>query len=286
MKRRSFGAADADGDEMAADDAGTEEMAMDAAEPMMLQAEAESAPMEEPVMQAIGRSATATSVSSGATSTLFAVLRAASIPSRSDGQPHKLVIGAVDVAPTFAYKSTPRAAAAAFLTAAGRNDSPYPLLPGPVRVFLDGAFTTTSNLPLVPPGDTLSLGLGIDPGIRVTSEAERSKEESRGLSVLGTEARRRAVTRRCVLRNSKQVAVDVQVTDVFPRSDHKELKVTLSDRTSQGGEGGTTVAAEEDAERGTVTWQVHLPPGTEQTLTATHRIEWPKGKEYVQRVNK
>jgi len=43
--------------------------------------------------------------------------------------------------------------------------------------------------------------------------------------VLGTEARRRAVTRRCMLRNSKQVPVDVQVMDVFPRSDHKELKV-------------------------------------------------------------
>jgi hypothetical protein len=44
MKRRSFGAADADadGDEMASDrptdDAGMEEMAMDAAEPMTLQA--------------------------------------------------------------------------------------------------------------------------------------------------------------------------------------------------------------------------------------------------------
>jgi hypothetical protein len=32
--------------------------------------QAESAPIEEPVMQAIGRSVTATSVSSGATSTL------------------------------------------------------------------------------------------------------------------------------------------------------------------------------------------------------------------------
>ena len=35
------------------------------------------------------------------------------------------------------------------------------------------------------------------------------------------------------------------------------IKVTLTDRTSQGGEGGggTTVAVEEDVERGTVTWQ-------------------------------
>jgi hypothetical protein len=53
-----------------------------------------------------------------------------------------LVIGAVDVAPTFAYKSTPRAAAAAFLTAAGRNDSPYPLLPG------RGLHSSTSRLNL------------------------------------------------------------------------------------------------------------------------------------------
>ena len=40
----------------------------------------------------------------------------------------------------------------------GSNDSPYPLLPGPVRVFLDGAFTTTSTLPLVAPGEKLNLG--------------------------------------------------------------------------------------------------------------------------------
>lgn len=58
-----------------------------------------------------------TSVSSGTTSTLFGVRRPASIP--SDGEPHKLVIGAVAVTPSFAYKTSPRAAAVAFLTVAG-----------------------------------------------------------------------------------------------------------------------------------------------------------------------
>jgi len=28
---------------------------------------------------------------------------------------------------------------------------------------------------------------------------------------------------------------------------------------------------------------VHLPPGCEQALTSTHRIEWPKGQEYIQK---
>jgi hypothetical protein len=115
-------------------DEGVPEMAT-MAEPMMLNPEEEGASYSEPVPpQAMAFSST--SVSSGTTSTLFGVRRPASIP--SDGEPHKLVIGAVDVHPTFKYKTSPRAAAAAFLTAAGSNDSPYPLLPGPVRVFLDG----------------------------------------------------------------------------------------------------------------------------------------------------
>mmetsp|Transcript_26941 Transcript_26941/g.66031 ORF Transcript_26941/g.66031 Transcript_26941/m.66031 type:complete len:331 (+) Transcript_26941:2-994(+) len=304
-RARAFGAAsDEDGgDAMIMDDGGaSEEMAMDSAMPvpeMMLMNAASSESSEssagsaEPMMrtppQALGLSST--DVSSGTTSTLFGVRRPATIP--SDGQPHKLVIGAVAVTPVFAYKATPRAAAAAFLTVTGRNDSPYPLLPGPVRVFLDGAFTTTSRLPLVAPGDKLDLGLGIDPGIRVTSDPVRTRDENRGSSLLGNEARRRAVTHRAVVRNVKLVAVDVEVTDVFPRSEHKELKVTLSEKTSEpGGSGGgtggaavpgVTVSVVEDPVNGKVTWKVHLPPGAEQVLHATHRIEWPKGKEYVQR---
>jgi uncharacterized protein (TIGR02231 family) len=245
-----------------------------------------------------------TSVSSGTTSTLFSVMRPANIP--SDGQPHKLVIGAVAVTPTFAYKTAPRAAAAAFLIATATNGSPYPLLPGPVRVFLDGAFTTTSKLPLVTPGDTLRLGLGIDPGIQVTSDPVRTTDENRGSSLLGTEARRRAVTHRAVVKNGKKVAVDVEVSDVFPRSEHKELRVILVEKTTTaaaaaawaaagaegagpsgvgGGEGceSAMVSVRDDAADGRVTWRVHLPPGCEQALTSTHRIEWPKGQEYIQK---
>jgi hypothetical protein len=59
----------------------------------------------------------------------------------------------------------------------------------------------------VAPGDKLSLGLGIDPGIQVTSDPVRTRDENRGSSLLGTETRRRAVTARCVVRNVKKVAV-------------------------------------------------------------------------------
>lgn len=136
---------------------------------------------------------------------------------------------------------------------------------------------------------TLPLGLGIDPGIQVTSDPVRTREENRGSSLLGTESSRRAVTHRVVVRNVKHVAVDLEVTDVFPRSEHKELRVTLVEKTSEGGDGGdrsagaVEVSAEEDAANGKVTWRVHLPPGSEQALTATHRIEWPKGKQYTQK---
>jgi hypothetical protein len=92
-------------------------------------------------------------------------------------------------------------------------------------------------------------------------------------------------------------AADLEVTDVFPRSEHKELKVTLAEKTSTagggggdggggGGDGSVKMSVEEDAMNGKVTWRVHLPPGFEQVLTATHRIEWPKGKEYTQKRGK
>ena len=267
-------AMDADGAERAFEDGGVDDGTMDAtsSSPSF----PESFTPKPPHMLSV-------SVSSGATSTLFGVRRPASI--LSDGQPHKLVIGAVDITPTFAYKVAPRASAAAFLTAAGTNDSPYPLLPGPVRVFLDGSFTTTSRLPLVAPGDNLSLGLGVDPGIVVTVDPVRTREENRGSSLLGTESRRRAVTARCIVRNAKKVAVDLEVTDVFPRSEHKELRVSLVEKTAMQGEGDDAVRVTplEDAAQGKVTWKVHLPPGSEQALVATHRIEWPKGKEYFQK---
>lgn len=243
-------------------DDGADNMAM-ADEPVMMEAAAMPAAM--PVTQSAG-------LESGTTSTLFSIPHRATVP--SDGTSRKVVVATEELEATLQYKTTPRSAPHAFLTMNATNKL-YPLLPGPVQVFLDGDYTSTAHMQLVSPGEDFGLPLGVDDGIKVTTVPDQQRDAQKGLLML--ETNRRTQTHEMTLHNTKAVPVEVKVVDRVPRSAHKDLKVALKGHTVQASAEGVIVKFSE-LERGNIEWLLSLPPGAKQTLTATVEIEWPKGK--------
>lgn len=61
------------------------------------------------------------------------------------------------------YYAVPSRASRAYLRYEGENTSPYPLVAGQARAFVEGEFTGTFSVPLTTPGDSLKLFLGPDP---------------------------------------------------------------------------------------------------------------------------
>ena len=248
-----------------------EEEMMDAE--MDLMAMDDMMPAAMPVMMHVATAA----VEEGTLGATFNVAAAASIP--ADGEAHTVVIGVVAVQPVFSYVAVPRASQRAYLVAHAANQSPYPLLPGAMQVFLDGAATATVQLPLVSPGENVTVSFGTDDAVRVKELPVARTEEDKGLFF--GETKKRTVRRLLSVTNNRRTPVTVEVRDQLPQSSHKELQVKLLDKTTAAGAAAGAVVAFSQPQPQSLQWQVTLPPGVEQQLEVRFSLEWPKDKKVV-----
>mmetsp|Transcript_9260 Transcript_9260/g.33945 ORF Transcript_9260/g.33945 Transcript_9260/m.33945 type:complete len:252 (-) Transcript_9260:667-1422(-) len=123
----------------------------------------------------------AAEVVSSLTSATFVVPHRTTLKSSSGYGSHKVGIVTLPFEPVWEYKVVPRGRENAYLTMNCTNDSKYTLLPGQIKVYLDGTFVTTSNLQITPPGGSLHLSFGIDEGIQVKTEPDRVEEGRTGI---------------------------------------------------------------------------------------------------------
>jgi hypothetical protein len=124
----------------------------------------------------------------GSSSATFAIPRPATIASDNDA--HKVSITVLTLKPSFTHVVVPRCVAPgtergrradpalrlrrgrravpdsintnAYIKASVTNDSSFPLLPGPLNVFIDGSFITQTALELTAPREEFALFLGAD----------------------------------------------------------------------------------------------------------------------------
>ncbi|CAF1067205.1 unnamed protein product [Rotaria sordida] len=97
-------------------------------------------------------------------STSFVIPRRSTID--SDGKPHKVTIGVLELTSTFTYTVVPKMSLRAYLKASTVNTSDKQLLAGPVSVFMDNNFITHSSIDNVCVGDTFDLPLGTDISVK------------------------------------------------------------------------------------------------------------------------
>jgi len=200
-------------------------------------------------------------IEAGATSASFKIATSTTIP--SDGTAQKVPIMSTRLAANPEYLTVPKRQATAFLTSKVVNSSEFPLLAGPMNVFLDGTFVATSQLRTVMAGEKFDLALGADEGIAVKHKRVQKFTEDTGLTNSG---KRITYEYLLTVQNNKKTAERVIVVDQLPLS--RNEKVVVKQLAPDAREVKPT-------DEGTLKWTLDLKPGEKREITVKFTIEHP-----------
>jgi uncharacterized protein (TIGR02231 family) len=192
------------------------------------------------------------------------------VPGRSDvpadGTERRAVLRQESLPGKVGYRAAPAANAAAFMVAATRAPSGYPLLAGPVRVFAGGAYLGSFPLEETPPGAEVALPFGIDN--RVTVERTPLPQARELTGVFGKE-RRIGYGFRTVVENLRDQKVAVVVEDRVPVSEDERIQVEMGKDTTPGHK-------EVPDRPGILEWTLDLAPKEKREILLTYTVRFPK----------
>lgn len=183
-----------------------------------------------------------------------------SIP--SDGQGHSVAVREERMEADYKHYCTPKLDLDAFLFAKVTGWDTLNLLPGDARIYFEGTYVGESRLDPTSTGDTLDLSLGRDKGITV--QRTKRKDFSQKRTVGGK--RVDSISWELAVRNNKEQAVQLVITDQFPISVRSEIEVELVE----------TSAAQVSEEKGLLTWKKALAPRASETWTFGYSAKYPK----------
>ncbi|MBI5418512.1 MAG: mucoidy inhibitor MuiA family protein [Deltaproteobacteria bacterium] len=165
-----------------------------------------------------------------------------------------------------AWRSIPRAAEGAFITADGRNEGGLAVFAAPVSLFLEEAYVGKGRLADIPEGEEFRIDFGKDDAVQVKrKEIERKREEGGVFS----KVKRVRFRYEIAAANFRKEAAPLTVLDRIPVPRHKDI-VAKEVEITGGGKVG---------EAGEVKWEFVLAPGEKRTLELSFTVEYPADKE-------
>ncbi|KAI9222128.1 hypothetical protein BC828DRAFT_379279, partial [Blastocladiella britannica] len=215
--------------------------------------------------------AQSTTVEQGLTAATYRIATLTNIPADDVG--HRVGVAIVDLPVALSRVAVPRLAPGeVFLQGTITNESVYVLVPGEVRVSVDGSFVGKSRTDLVLPGSDFVMSLGVDPTLTATLKPLESvtdtgvKSKSAGLSLFGGGSASSSVvpvgatavthTQRIVIANKKAAAAAAgsgAAASAVPTGDASSIRVTVSDQIPIAQEAEIVVTVlEPDEKRGGV----------------------------------
>ena len=200
-------------------------------------------------------------VAVGATSATFRIQGLTAVP--SDNGPHKEGIAQIPLTADFSYQTTPKLMAAAYLSAAVTNSSDYPILAGPMAVFLDETFVANARTKTVMPGEKFELALGVDDGIKVERKVLNRFTEDLGII---TKQSRITYDILITVTNHRRDAVKLTVKDQVPVSGHEKVEVVQVAPSPDD--------LKPDAQ-GILEWKLDLAPGEKRELPLKFSVTYP-----------
>lgn len=144
---------------------------------------------------------------------------------KSANDPTKLFIAQLNMNAELSARVTPRLATQAFLFAKVTNAADYPLIPGTIAKYRDGAFIGNAALTLLRPAETKSLSFGVDDRVKVVYQRLRNNVSNPTLIVMGDmSVERQYLTK---IENLHKDAVPVMVFEQYPVSNDADVKSEL-----------------------------------------------------------
>lgn len=183
----------------------------------------------------------------------------------SDGKTTTIGIKEFQVPTIYDYYSAPKIDPAAFLTARIVNWQNFDLQSGEVSLYYAGTYLGKTYIDLTSTGDTLSLSLGKDNGIKVSRKLLKEYSTKKFIGSNRTDSRQYEI----VVRNSKRVSINIRLLDQLPVSVTKEINV----------EDIKAAESQIDKETGLATWMINLPPSQEKKLQISYSVKYPKDRK-------
>jgi hypothetical protein len=142
----------------------------------------------------------------------------------ADGQLHAVTVARRRGPVRRLYACVPRVDTTVYQLVTFENPLDVPLLAGPVRIYRGGDFVVTAPLPTTPPKKTLTVNLGVEPGIAVARNTF-FKESTGGLLGSSTNLIHRIEIE---VRNKLASGATVQILERVPKSFTESIKVEVS----------------------------------------------------------
>ena len=179
---------------------------------------------------------------------VFSIAAPGLIDIPSDGQPVKVQLFEFEDVARFRHETKPEVLPQILLCSRQTNQSPYPLLPGPVELQKEGRVLGTSWLTFTASGASFELNWGACSGVTINRTFESREEKERLLK--GWVRTERLV--HLYLSNTTDQEKTLSVWERVPVSESSHLKV-------EGNRTYTYQAAQVD-ENGFIRWELTLQP--------------------------
>ena len=195
------------------------------------------------------------------TSASFPIAGESTIP--ADNADHRVTVMIVPLGGSFSHSAVPKLQAEAFFKASLRNSTDYPILPGPMSVYVDNGFVSTSRLPAVMPGEKFEAFLGADNGVHIERKLLNRVTDISGLF---SKTRKTRYEILIIAENRKKTAQTLSLRENVPVSQDERIKVEVvlprpEEATPDAG--------------GIITWQLRLAPGEKKEIRVQYSIEAP-----------
>lgn len=183
----------------------------------------------------------------------------------SDNQPHKILIASAAKDVKFNYDAVPKLSKYSYLRADLPNPFPFPLLEGPMSVFLDDRLVGTASVSkTILANEDMSLSLGVDEGIKVEKKQVKKFTEYAGAFTKETKVHYEYVIH---VINGKDRGISLTVNDNVPVSRNEKIQVEIA--SPQKGEAKMS-------EDGIITWDLKLAKGEKKSLKIAFTVTYPK----------
>lgn len=182
-----------------------------------------------------------------------------------NGQAHKVLVREKQIPMNLQFAAVPKLCSDAFLLGSITGWEDLNLIPGPARLYFDGAYVGETMLEANSATDTLHVNLGRDKTIVLARKKVKEKSKIGFLDNDKVETHTIELT----VRNTKAMPVEIVLEDQIPVSQsNNEIRVSLTE--SNG--------AELDEVSGTVAWRLKLNSKETKKIRFTYEVRYPKTK--------
>lgn len=188
---------------------------------------------------------------------------------KSVNAPTKFFVGKQVLKAALHVEATPRLGPQAYLFAKVQNTEKFPIIPGAVAKYRDGAFMGNAAMSLLRPGETLGLSFGLDDRVKVEYQKTSQSQDNPALMFVGDVTVERAYQTK--LRNLHDKPISITVFDQYPIAADPDIKTELLEsKTTQG------FAPDPDKRQGVIQWQATYQPQEEKAFDLAFRVKYPK----------